>query len=108
MLLWFHDNPEYFRLAENYLAKASQQTFGPFVRLKLEARWVRWRELLATQHNQCAICSGDISVKFADDHSHETGQVRGLLCVRCNTRLPAVEDQEFVESARRYLMERAA
>lgn len=51
--------------------------------------------MLQAQDGRCAICRSDKVGKAADqedrffcvDHCHETGKVRGLLCVACNTRL---------------------
>lgn len=62
-------------------------------------------EILDSQGGKCAICqkvfraSRDIHV----DHDHASGQVRGILCSRCNTSLPILEDQERHESAVQYL-----
>jgi hypothetical protein len=44
-----------------------------------------YEEKLKRQGGGCAICgsSGELHV----DHSHRTGQVRDLLCRRCNTAL---------------------
>lgn len=58
------------------------------------------------QNNGCAICDADISeVKAAlVDHCHETGQVRGLLCVRCNSLLGYAKDNiETLNRAISYL-----
>lgn len=57
--------------------------------------------LLAAQGGTCAICDGGTSKRhFAVDHNHRTGQVRGLLCARCNTALARFMDkQENVERA---------
>lgn len=51
--------------------------------------------MLSAQNGCCAICGTDKAGKAADqasrffciDHCHETGKIRGLLCVACNTRL---------------------
>lgn len=62
-------------------------------------------DLLKAQDNCCAICTK----KFIDnerpvvDHKHGTKIVRGLVHYWCNTRLPAIEDNEFLENALRYL-----
>jgi hypothetical protein len=62
-----------------------------------------FERLLAAQSGGCAICGsrsrGNISLHV--DHDHESGLVRGLLCVRCNNGLG-----QFKESFR--LMSRAA
>lgn len=39
------------------------------------------------QHGCCAICKkpeSHFKMRLAVDHNHKTGQVRGLLCYRCN------------------------
>lgn len=52
----------------------------------------QYRELLASQDGQCALCGGGRRgwARGADlhiDHCHNTGRVRGLLCGDCNTAL---------------------
>ena len=51
--------------------------------------------LLAQQGGVCAICQGLCSNgrRLAVDHDHQTGQVRGLLCQRCNTALGLMRDR---------------
>lgn len=63
--------------------------------------------LLARQKNRCAICksakpygSGD----WAIDHDHATGQVRGLLCSKCNLALGLLgDDPKVIAAALRYV-----
>ena len=47
--------------------------------------------LLAQQDGKCGICKKDRSGKkgqrFAVDHDHVTGEIRGLLCIKCNSCL---------------------
>lgn len=48
------------------------------------------------QNGRCAICRVQFSKlpkKPHVDHSHVTGQVRGLLCGRCNQRLGMLGDE---------------
>ncbi len=63
--------------------------------------------LLKKQRNLCAICGIHIDqIKqrvFDVDHCHKTGQVRGLLCRKCNTRLRVLDNQEWVKKAKKYL-----
>jgi hypothetical protein len=67
---------------------------------------------LTAQNGGCAICGGlperqmgmgDIPARLVVDHDHVTGTVRGLLCFPCNTKLNAIEDEQFMLLARRYL-----
>lgn len=51
----------------------------------------RRRVLVEWQDHRCAICatvrgSGKGRTGLFEDHDHETGDVRGLLCPRCNTQ----------------------
>src|ERR1051326_1383585 len=61
--------------------------------------------LLARQGGVCAICRRDRPGPkrrlLAVDHCHETGRIRGLLCMRCNTSLGAIGDS--LDGARRFL-----
>lgn len=67
-----------------------------------------YRRLLAKQRNRCAICRSDEPgngfERFLVDHDHETGLVRGLLCVSCNSGLGHFRDSvKLIEAAGRYL-----
>lgn len=69
------------------------------------------------QQNKCAICnvSGNVK-KLHIDHDHACCNgskscgacVRGLLCSKCNVRLSAIEDAEYLKSAQGYLLGRPA
>lgn len=52
--------------------------------------------LLEAQAGKCAICGtsspGGRWSRFSVDHDHETGRVRGLLCLRCNRALGLMDD----------------
>lgn len=62
------------------------------------------------QDGKCCICQEDLSLElrgYAIDHNHETGQVRGLLCNKCNTGLGLFMDNpDFLNRAEGYLRER--
>ena len=53
-------------------------------------------KLLHKQKGKCAICGttkpGARYGRFAVDHNHQTGQVRGLLCNCCNSFLGHIND----------------
>ncbi len=64
--------------------------------------------LLLAQGGVCAICgksqSGKRKMRLCVDHSHKTGQVRGLLCEKCNVGLGSFrDDPELLVRAARYL-----
>lgn len=51
----------------------------------------QWDELFIRQGYKCAICSssepGATGKHWATDHCHKAGQIRGILCAKCNTGL---------------------
>jgi hypothetical protein len=60
-------------------------------------------QILRDQGGKCAICGDEIHgytslkdkskrTKACLDHDHETGEVRGLLCSRCNTGIGFLRD----------------
>lgn len=70
----------------------------------------RFWEMLREQDNCCAICSvefGPTSRRVAIDHNHRTGEVRGILCAKCNLALGTFQDSPYIlKAAVRYLAER--
>ena len=55
--------------------------------------------MLEEQEGVCGICGGPETDKIkgkakrlAIDHDHETGEVRGLLCSKCNRAIGLLED----------------
>ena len=69
----------------------------------------RYDAMLEAQGGGCAICGtaepgGRWGTYFAVDHCHTTGEVRGLLCGRCNVMLGnAQDDAGRLELAAAYL-----
>jgi hypothetical protein len=66
-----------------------------------------YNELLMKQLGNCGICArsqNEFKVAFAVDHCHATNNVRGLLCIQCNTSLGNFRDSVYIlESAIAYL-----
>jgi hypothetical protein len=65
-------------------------------------------KMLKEQHGCCKICGvteEDASGKRLHvDHNHATGQVRGLLCTRCNTAIGKFKDDpEIIRNAIAYI-----
>ena len=60
------------------------------LRIKYGITLQKYEELLHKQDNKCFICRKDQSEesrRFAVDHDHKTGEIRGILCNFCNRRL---------------------
>jgi len=70
-----------------------------------------YEKMLADQGGCCKICGADDPAKsnkkakfFSVDHCHTTGQVRGLLCLHCNTFIGYARDNtELLTKAIEYL-----
>jgi hypothetical protein len=68
-----------------------------------------YNALLEKQNGECAICyttnPGRADQHFCIDHDHETGRVRGLLCVSCNRALGLFQDDTTIlHRASQYLL----
>lgn len=71
--------------------------------------------MLAAQGGVCGACGGVETgrnaygvVSLAVDHDHETGKIRGLLCMKCNRALGLIGDSiEAAKNLLRYLKEAA-
>lgn len=100
----YHNDPEY---KEHLKDTKYKSQFG----ISLED----YNRMLESQNNLCAICKqpetetntrggkGKI-VALAVDHNHETGQVRGLLCGKCNRAVGNLRDSILIaESLVEYL-----
>ncbi len=68
----------------------------------------QYDEMLKAQGGKCAICEiakpfgrGNV---FSVDHDHETGAVRALLCVKCNTGIGMFrDDYQLIAAASEYV-----
>ena len=50
----------------------------------------QWDQMLISQSGLCALCDKAMTNPHVD-HSHTSGEVRSLLCLKCNTMLGDVE-----------------
>lgn len=69
-----------------------------------------YNKLLAQQNGGCAICgeAGAASTRspLMVDHDHQTGQLRALLCHRCNSAIGLLrEDLDLMRRAMRYIQQ---
>ena len=78
-----------------------QQRFNQLF-LKYGITKTEYLSLIEVQNNKCAICKkpeenrgrGGKIKNLAVDHCHETGKVRGLLCLNCNTALGSIKENK--------------
>lgn len=63
-----------------------------------------YEEMFELQEGTCAICGDEQDDMLFVDHDHETGEVRGLLCLHCNSGIGYFgDDVSKLEKAIAYL-----
>ncbi len=90
-----------------------EQHYRENLKKKFNLSHEEYLQKLYDQNGVCAICDKPETTtklgvvrRLAVDHNHETGQIRGLLCTRCNAALGFMyEDIEILESMISYLRE---
>jgi len=72
--------------------------------------WQEYQALKAISQGRCGVCSVELEPLKAKnyrlvhiDHDHATGRVRGIVCHRCNQRLAAIDDSDWLEKAQIYI-----
>lgn len=94
---WKKRNPE----------KAKEVQRRAIFKMKYGITLEEYEALLKKQNGICAICKEPCRSgrRLCVDHNHETGQVRGLLCVYCNRNIVGIIDtsKELVMRALKYV-----
>lgn len=89
-------------------AQRAQQAKRSYEYKKYGITSVEYHRRLIAQGHRCAICgtpSMTLSHRLCVDHDHYTGEIRGLLCKRCNLGLGQFDDDLFsVLQASNYLL----
>jgi hypothetical protein len=92
----YHAKPDIFR--ERHRKEKLKREFGITVE--------EWDALFSAQGGRCAICGTDDfkGRRPHTDHCHATGEVRGLLCKRCNQGVGFfVDDPGLMRGAAEYI-----
>jgi Recombination endonuclease VII len=106
--LWQVDIKAYFRAA----AKARQDAYRAWLQQAYGMVDPQYETLFIAQEGVCALCGNaetrhknGILLPLSVDHSHRTGEVRALLCARCNLSLGHIETRglRWVRRAVQYL-----
>lgn len=105
------DRQEYLKYHKEYTAKNKERKRPIKQRSSLMYKFnitmEMYEQMLMDQDFRCGICKKHMSEftrRFAVDHCHETGKIRGLLCMKCNIGLGNLGDTEkSLEQAMAYL-----
>lgn len=87
-LSWRKENKE---RADKHAVKNRRKALTKSYGITVEA----YNELLQQQGNGCAICRRPATLfpySLHIDHNHDTGNIRGLLCYKCNVYLGYIKD----------------
>lgn len=100
-----HRRVTYYNNQEKVLEKCRQyrSSLSPERKLKIKLRQYglsveEFLEIIDKQENKCAICGEKPkhNRKLAIDHNHITGQVRGLLCFKCNSSIGLLNEDVVI------------
>jgi Autographiviridae endonuclease VII len=104
---WRQSNPErYEETQARHRARRRSEQRADHLKRTFGLTLDEYDAMLARQEGRCAICRQlPTAGKFLHvDHDHATGEVRGLLCVRCNNALGLFRDRiEVLDRAMEYL-----
>lgn len=85
--------------------KRKLQYRSAYIKRKYGISLDQYEEMLKNQNGVCAICKepetfihpkkNDV-YRLAIDHNHDTGEIRELLCRRCNTMLGECKENQFL------------
>ena len=110
MRKWVEKNPERYRATQRAYAESGRKSVADrksHLKRKFGLTQAEYDELLVLQDGGCAIC-GELPgerVSLHVDHDHATGEVRGILCMRCNNALGLFrEDADPLTEAAHYLL----
>lgn len=109
-----HCSPRCLQISKNYSRKLSPNYSENIRRANYKRSFgisvEEYDLMVLKQDNKCAICAIHQSQekrRFAVDHDHKTGKIRGLLCINCNRGIGALKDSsELLEKAIDYLTQK--
>jgi Autographiviridae endonuclease VII len=104
---WQRANPQRVRAwAARNRDKRLRKLRETHLRNKFGLTVEEYDEILEAQDGVCALCDSlpTPGISLHVDHDHGTGEIRGLLCVRCNNALGLFrEDPDLLKRAVRYV-----
>lgn len=94
-----------YRANPEFKARVSAQNKRYHLKRKYGLTVAEFSAMKDNQHNLCAIC-GQSLMLLRIDHSHDTGKVRGLLCMKCNSGLGLFNDSPAtLQKAAQYIIQ---
>ena len=105
---WYENNKDAQKAnAKKYRKKNPLSHFKSHIKREYGITLDDYNAMFSNQHGSCAICNThqkDLEKRLSVDHCHTSGNVRGLLCNRCNTSIGLFdEDTSILKSAINYI-----
>jgi hypothetical protein len=104
---WQRAHPERVRARrENNRNRTNAKPREIHLRNKFGLTPAQYDDILEAQGGVCALCDAPPTqgISLHVDHDHRTGEIRGLLCVRCNNALGVFrEHPDLLRRAARYV-----
>lgn len=107
---WYHENKDKVSNSRKNIYKKnpskSERIWSYYIGKTYGITQEHYNMMFKSQDGCCAICNRkDNKKRLAIDHCHNTGIIRGLLCVKCNTALCLLkEDISIFQKAQEYLL----
>lgn len=97
------------RVRNNEKTIYARRRWGNHLQRKYSITVDEYESMLQSQDGKCAICGagepGGRAKRFHVDHDHATGDIRGILCVRCNYMIGYSKDSpEILRKGADYLL----
>lgn len=95
-----HNRANLCKMCDNerakYYNRDEKKRLNTYYKKNYNISYQEVQEMIEEQNYRCKICDkteGETKLtKFVIDHCHTTGEVRGILCGKCNTALGHLED----------------
>ena len=89
------------------MPQTEEERRDKYYRQRFNITLTDYENLLSRQAEKCAVCNSHVSSfkkRLAVDHNHKTGEIRGLLCFKCNHFvIGRYTDPDLLLAAARYL-----
>ncbi len=104
-LKWQRENPERNKATQRAYQRDADKDREYHLKKQFGLTQAEYEQRLEAQGGGCAVCGhppGKTSLHV--DHDHDTGAIRGLLCMRCNNALGLFREQpRLLENGMRYV-----
>lgn len=99
-------NPKQNEISRRWRKAQPERALNAYYKYKYGITWEQYKQMLADQNGLCALCekTDGAGRRLSVDHDHDTGFIRGLLCVNCNAAIGGFgESVQLLQKAIEYI-----